>query len=52
MRQNTMLVSIWLSHQTDDFETHQMVGFETHLTVDGDACLITRPAWERIAFVG
>jgi hypothetical protein len=28
----------------DDFETHQTVGFGTHLTVDGDARLITRPA--------
>jgi hypothetical protein len=44
MCQNTMLVSVWLSHQTDDFETHQTVGFGTHLTVDGDALLITRPA--------
>jgi hypothetical protein len=30
--------------KTDDFETHQTVGFGTHLTVDGDARLITRPA--------
>jgi len=33
-----------LSQKTDDFETHQTVGFGTHLTVDGDARLITRPA--------
>ena len=33
-----------MSQQTDDFETHQTVGFGTHLTVDGDARLITRPA--------
>jgi hypothetical protein len=30
--------------KTDDFETYQTVGFGTHLTVDGDARLITRPA--------
>jgi len=33
-----------VSQKTDDFETHQTVGFGTHLTVDGDARLITRPA--------
>jgi hypothetical protein len=33
-----------MSQETDDFETHQTVGFGTHLTVDGDARLITRPA--------
>jgi hypothetical protein len=33
-----------LSQKTDDFEMHQTVGFGTHLTVDGDARLITRPA--------
>jgi len=42
-----------MSQETDDFETHQTIGFGTHLTVDGDARLITRPAeGERIAFVG
>jgi len=35
---------IHMSQETDDFETHQTVGFGTHLTVDGDARLITRPA--------
>ncbi len=43
-RQSPVLIGVSLSQKTDDFETHQTVGFGTHLTVDGDARLITRPA--------
>jgi hypothetical protein len=33
-----------LSHNPDDVEMHQAVGFGTHSTVDGNARLIARPA--------